>query len=79
MSITKLASVPLMYQRDTKVCWYAGARMLFKWSEATGKGSAKNPETADQGYIDRYNRNGTVGSRDNWHLANALSLKQHTN
>lgn len=79
MSITKLADVPLMYQRSNGVCWYACSRMLYKWSQATKKGSVKNPENADDGYVTRYNNNGTVGCRDNWHLANAFNLKQHTN
>lgn len=78
MSITKLSHVPLMYQKSDGVCWYACSRMLYKWSAATGRGGAKNPATADQGYIDRYNRNGTVGSQDNWHLANAFNFNQHS-
>ena len=78
MPITKVANVPLMYQRSDGVCWYACSRMLYTWSQATGRGTVKNPENADPGYVTRYNNNGTVGCRDNWHLADAFNLKKQS-
>jgi hypothetical protein len=74
--INKLSNVPLMYQRSDGVCWYACSRMLYKWSQATGRGNVLNPETADAGYIWRYNNNGSVGCEDNHHLAKAFNLKE---
>ena len=74
MAITKLDGVPLMYQRTDGVCWYACSRMLYKWSSTTGRGSVRNPETADSGYVERYNSNGSVRAADNWHLAKAFNL-----
>ena len=77
MGITKLSNVPLKYQPSTGVCWYACARMVYAWSQATGRGSMTNPAD-DAGYFTRYNNNGSVGCGDNWHLAKAFSMNQHS-
>ena len=74
MGVTKLTGVPLMYQRSNGVCWYACSRMLYKWSQNTGRGKVLNPETADEGYINRYNNNWSVGADQNWHIAKAFNM-----
>lgn len=76
MAITKLAGVPLMYQKSDGVCWYASARMVYKWSNSTGRGSMKNPAD-DAGYFERYNNNGDVYAFQNGHLGRALNMKLH--
>lgn len=73
----KVSSVPIMYKAESKLCWYAGARMLYKWSQATTRGLALNPADADEGYIWRHSINGTVGSSDNHHFAKKHNLVQH--
>lgn len=77
MAITKLFGVPLKYQKSSGVCWYASARMLYAWSQATGRGSMTNPAD-DAGYFKRYNDNGSVGCGDNWHLAQCLNMNKHS-
>lgn len=74
----KVSSVPLMYQAESKLCWYASARMLYKWSQATTRGLALNPADTDEGYIWRHSINGSVGSSDNHHFAKKHNLVQHT-
>ncbi len=77
MGITRLANVPLIPQPTDGVCWYACARMLYRWSQATGRGLMKNPQD-DSGYFDRFQNNRDVAAFQNNHLGTALNMKLHS-
>ncbi|MBK8811441.1 MAG: hypothetical protein IPN69_12010 [Acidobacteria bacterium] len=77
MAITKLANVPLIPQPTDGVCWYACARMLYRWSKATGRGVMTNPAD-DSGYHTRFQNNGDVAAFQNNHLGRALNMKLHS-
>ena len=76
MAITKLDKVPLRYQYASGVCWFACSRMVYLWSQATGRGSMTDPRD-DAGYFQRYNDNGSVGCDQNWHIAQQFNMKKH--
>lgn len=76
MGITRLSNVPLRYQYASGVCWFASARMVYAWSQATGRGSMTDPK-ADAGYLARYESNGSVGCDQNWHIAQQFKMKKH--
>ncbi len=78
MAITKLSNVPLIPQPTTGVCWYACARMLYRWSKATGRGAMTNPQD-DPGYFKRFNDNGSVAAFQNNHIARSFNMKMHPN
>lgn len=75
MGITKLSNVPLKYQYASGVCWFACSRMLYGWSQATGRGSMTNPRD-DPGYLWRYENNKSVGCDQNWHIAQQFNMKK---
>lgn len=77
MSITKLANVPLVPQPTDGVCWYACARMLYRWSKATGRGVMTNPQD-DSGYHTRFQNNGDIAAFQNNHLGRSLNMKLHS-
>ena len=77
MGITKLSNVPLKYQYASGVCWFASARMCYAWSQATGRGLMTDPKS-DPGYFERYNRNGSVGCDQNWHIAQQFNMVKHS-
>jgi len=76
MGITKLSNVPLKYQYASGVCWFACSRMVYAWSQATGRGNMTDPR-ADPGYFQRYNDNGSVGCEQNWHIAQQFNMVKH--
>jgi hypothetical protein len=75
MPIYKVQKVPLIPQPTDGVCWYASARMLYKWSQATGHAGMKNP-AEDAGFKQRFDDNGDWYCGENWFMAAALNMKQ---
>jgi hypothetical protein len=73
MPIYKVDKVPLIPQPTDGVCWYACCRMLYKWSQATGNGSMKNPHD-DEGFRKRFEDNGDWWCGDNHFMASKLVM-----
>ena len=76
MPITKVQNVPLVAQRGDGVCWFASALMLYKWAQATGHTTMKDP-MADSGMKMRWDNNLDWGSGHNAFLATTLAMKTH--
>ncbi len=73
MAIIKTQGVPLIPQPTDGVCWYASARMVYKWSQATGSGNMSNPAD-DAGMYARYKDNGDWSSDQNGYLASQFNM-----
>lgn len=76
MPIVKVQNVPLIAQKSDGVCWCASALMVYKWAQATGNATMKNP-LDDAGMKKRYEDNGDWGSSQNGILATTFNMKTH--
>lgn len=75
MAIYKVEKVPLIPQPTDGVCWYASCRMIYKWSQATGQGSMKNPAD-DAGFKQRFDDNGDWWCGNNGYMAEQFRMKK---
>lgn len=75
MATIKVGNVPLIPQPTDGVCWYASARMLFKWQQATGKGEMKNPAEVEMSRLS-FERNASWTSSLNGLLATHLNMQK---
>ncbi len=71
MAIYKVPNVTLVAQPTDGVCWWASLMMLYKWSQATGKGSMIDP-LSDPGFKYRYEQNIDWPAIQNWFIVNTL-------
>ncbi len=75
MAIIKANDVPLIPQKKDGVCWFACARMLYRWSQKTGRGSMRNPAEVEMTKL-RYEANATWNAFQNGLLADQLIMKK---
>lgn len=78
MAIYKVQNVKLVGQPKSALCWYASARMLYLWSQKTGKGSMSDPKDESNGYGWRIEKNVTVNCCDNTFLASKMGMVTHS-
>jgi hypothetical protein len=75
MAIVLVQNVPLIGQPSDGVCWWASCQMIYKWSQATSKGSMVEPDS-DEGFRKRHESNGDWYCGKNGFLADALKMKK---
>lgn len=76
MPILKVPNISLVAQPTNKVCWWASAQMVYKWSKATGRGKMLDPIAPETGFSERFKANGNWFCGDNGFLAGMMNMQK---